>query len=230
VGGIVAGEGYENHINNGKNGKSENTAERKSQKGLVELIVKERLHIVLAALYLLTLRCNIHTDAALLYLQSPGVDKCENKYNSQKSVKKDLYRVVARNPDVGIVYDVILESALHGTDSGSRLEPVTLCQPIQTAAGNEHISEEYYLKQQEKDTAKYLSVIEISKSEDKEGGLDRPVTLSEGTTDITKLILYPKSAVFEKLCDLNANSLKPKRDSREEKLDIVPQGLEFIKF
>ena len=161
---IVACESNEDHIDDGKNGESENTGKGKSEEGLVELIVKERAQILLAAFDLFALCSDVHTDAALLYLKSPGVDECHDEDDGEKSVKHYFNGVVTSYPYVGVVDGVILEAALNGTDCFTDLEPISLGKPVKSAAGNKHISEKYDFKYEEENSAHDLTVIEVSES------------------------------------------------------------------
>ena len=159
MGCIIAGESHQDHVDNGQNGENQDTHHRQSQHGLVELVIHQRAQVILAALDLLALGSDIHADAALLHLHSPGADKGGNEDDGQQAVEQDLHGVVTGNPDIGIKDGVILEFALDGTHSGTNLEPVSLCQPVQAAAGNQHICYKHYFKHKEQKSSHDLTVV-----------------------------------------------------------------------
>jgi hypothetical protein len=107
------------------------------------------------------------------------------------------------------------------------LEPVALTEPVCAAAGKDHICYENNLKQKEENTAKYLSVEEVTESEDKEGQLNCPVALSEGMSNIQRLILYAKSKGLNKVPDLESKTLEPTGNSEDKELQLIPEGLKL---
>ena len=163
----------------------------------MELIVKERLEVVLAALYLFALCGNVHTDAALLYLNAPSINKCKNEYDRQKSVEHYLYGVITRNPFISVENGIVFKSALNRAYGRADLEPVALGEPVNSSAGHKHISNKNDFKQKEQNSSENLSVIKISESEDKEGELNCPITLCEGSDYIQDLIFNRKTAILE---------------------------------
>jgi hypothetical protein len=187
----------------------------------VELIVQEGLQIVLAAPYLLTLGGNIHTDAALLELQSPRIHERHHKDDSQKTVQHNLYGVIACHPNGCVVDLVVLKTTLHRTDGSAQAEPVTLGQPVNAAAGNQHIADKHNLKQEEEQTAQDLSVIEIAKAEDQKGELHRPVTFREGGKDIHYLILYGETAILEEIQNTAAKAGKPTGNRTKKQFQVI---------
>jgi hypothetical protein len=127
-----------------------------------------------------------------------------------------------------------VESTLNVTDVAAKLEEISLAKPVETEAegisthGNEHIENENKLESKEQKTTHDLSVIEISKSEDKEGELYSPVTFCEGSEDINGTVLYGKAAVLDEAPKSKQESQKPTGNSTEEALQVVEKGLEFI--
>jgi hypothetical protein len=166
--GIIACKGDENHVNNGKHGKQHNANERKRQKCLVELIIEQGFQIILPAFDLLATRGDVHTDTALLHLQSPGINKRNDKNDGKKTVKQNLDGVITLDPDVRIINFIVLVSALYRTDGFTGLEPMSLGEPINTAAGNNHIRDENDLKQEEENSTHDLPIEKVAKTKDKE--------------------------------------------------------------
>ena len=227
---VIAGESNQHHVNDGQNRKSGNADHRQCKQRLVELIVQKRLQIVLAALDLLTLGSNIEANAALLDLQSPGVNKSEDKDKCQQCVQKHLDRVIAGLPnlkDLTILLN-LNKSALYVTDGCALLEEVGLAQPVQTAAGNEHICEENHFKKKEENTAKDLSIEQITNAEDNEGKPYCPVTPLKGASDIQHLVPQPKPAILEKAEDGEQNAQEPRRDRAEKQLQVIEKRLKLI--
>ena len=100
--GIIAGKCDKHHENDGKHRESQNTDKGKRQHGLMELVVKQRLEVLLARFYLLALCGNVHANTALLDLQSPGVEECNDEDDGQKTIEQYLDRVVTGDPDGSI--------------------------------------------------------------------------------------------------------------------------------
>ena len=167
---IVAGEGHQNHVNDGQNGEDDDAGQRQSQQSLVELIVDQRADIILAALDTLAAGGNVHADAALLDLQTPGPDKCDDKHNRQKAIEHDLDGIVAGDPVLGDDLHTVslsngfLEAALNRADGCTGLEPVALGQPVNTAAGEKHVCDKHYFEQEEEQTSHDLAVVDIAKT------------------------------------------------------------------
>ena len=234
VAGVVVGEGHQHHVDDGQDGEGQDAHQRQGQQGLVELIVQKGLHILLAAADLLTLGGDVHADAALLDLETPGVDEADDEDDGQKAVEHDLDRIVTGDPYVGIVDGIVLEAALDRTHGVADLKPVALVQPVEAgtqgvaADRNKHKEDEYDLEQQKQHTAQELSVEEIAEAEDEEGELHRPVALGEGVADVLELTRDGQTAVLEEIQDAAAELAKPQRDGAEEQLQVVEKRLEFI--
>ena len=246
---IVAGKSDQHHINDGQNGKRQDTDQRQRQHGLVELVVQERLEVLLTASDLLTLCGNVHADAALLDLQTPGVDKCDNKENGKKRVQHDLDRVITVNGDGGVAKQAgdYLGMGRNVTNGLAVLQEITLDQPFPTAlcqkrglldgsakpmtraAGHEHIHAEHDLKQQKQRAAQGLTVIEITKSKDDVREFDRPVTLDKGFDNIHDLILDRQHDLLAKPEQLEDQAPEKAGNGTEEHGNVIKESLEFAK-
>ena len=230
----VVGEGDKNHVDNGKNGKERNTYNGESKKSLVELVVKERLEILLTASELLAAGGDVNAKTALLHLKSPCVNESNDENNREKTVEENSYRVVTGNGN-GLLEDLAhvlnLLKALggsYGTYGFAGLEELALLNPIESAAlGQKHINDENNLEQKEQKATHYLTVENVTKSEDEEGKLYRPVTLHEGVTDVLNLLGKEAAKAEEQAPYLQQSLLDPAGNKAEEELDVVPESLKL---
>ena len=198
MGSVIASEGHQNHEDNRQNCKGQNAEDGKGQQGLVELIVHERAQVILAAFDLFALGSDVHADPALLDLQPPGVNERDDKQNGQQAVKHDLDGVVTGVPDLSVENGVVGAAALYRTDGRTFLEPLALLQPVDAAAGNQHIGDKDKLKQKEKQTTHDLAVVEVTEAKDEKGQLDSPVALGESRSDVDEEVNEAASDFFEK--------------------------------
>ena len=194
------------------------------------MIVQERLEVVLAALDLFALGRNVKANAALLDLQSPGVDEGNDENDGQQRVQQYLDRVIPRLPDLkdlAVLLD-LNKAALYVTDGSARLEEVCLAQPVKTTAGNEHIGKEDKLKQKEENTAQDLPVEHITYAEDEEGKLYRPISPCKRAPNVQHLIPNPQTTVLEKAEDGEQNTQEPRRDRADKQLQVIEKRLKLI--
>ena len=224
---VVAGEGHQDHVNNGEDGEEHDANQGQSQQGLVELIVHQRPEVILAALDFLALSGDVGADAALLHLQAPGIDKADDEQNGEQAVKHDLYGIVTGLPDFLVPNRIVDEAALDSTDGFTGLEPVALLQPVDTAAGTDHVGNKDRLKQEEEQAAHDLSVVNISKTKDKEGQLYCPVTLGKGSNDVENFVFDGLAATYEEGYDAASQLDKPTGNAGKEQLQIVPETLQL---
>ena len=194
----------------------------------MELVIQQRFQIILAALDLLTLGGNVHTDAALLELQTPGPNKRNDESNGQQAVEQDLYRVIAADPLLYFHRHTVKINGLHdlaaldSTDGLTGLEPVDLAQPVDAAAGDEHICEENGFKQQEQQSAQDLTIVQVAHTKDQKRQLDCPVAVAEGTENIQHAILDVYTQVHKELNDALTQLYKKEGDRSKEHQEVVP--------
>ena len=180
----------------------------------------------------------IHANGALLNLHSPCADEGDDEDNCEKGVKENLNRVVTGNPVTLHLtpegMDNGLELTLNGTNGGAGLEEIRFLKPVNTGTnlvctkGYEHINYEDNLKKKEENAAHYLSVIEISEAENKEGKLNCPVTLNECVEDLYASVLNSKGDVLNTAPELKSKPLEPQRKgAEEEKPEVIPKGIPF---
>ena len=199
VGGIVAGEGHQHHVDDGQHGEHQNTDQGERQQGLVELFVHQCPQIVLGMAQTAAGGLDLHVDAALLDLHSPGGHKGHDEHNGQQTIQHDLDRVIAGDPNIGVVNLVIDEAALDRTNGRAGLEPVALLQPVDAAAGNDHVADEYNFKQQKQQTAGDLAVENIAEAKNQEGQLHCPIALREGRADVHQLVPDGEEALSKEM-------------------------------
>ena len=230
MGSVVAGESHQNHVDDGQNGKSEDTGHGQSQQGLVEIIVQQGAEVVAGTLDALALGSDVHADAALLDLDAPGVDEGDDEDDGQQAVKHDLDRVVTANPHIGIEDGIILETALDGTDGGAGPEPVALGQPVGAAAGNQHVTDKDYFKYQEQNTSQDLSVVKIAETKNNERELYSPVALGKSGANVNKQVFDADSNVFEEIQNRQTELFEPTGDRAEEQLELIEKSIKLIQF
>ena len=188
----------------------------------MELVVHQRPQVVLAAADLLAAGGDIHADAALLDLHSPGDDEGHDEQNGQQTIEHNLDGIVAGDPGLNIDLDSVIVHGLHDlaaldrADGAAGLEPVALAQPVKTAAGNQHIADKYSFKQQKQQTTHDLTIIQIAEAEQEEGQLNCPVALGKGGNDVDKFVLDGDTTIFEEVQNGKTRVLEPKRDRAEE--------------
>ena len=113
------------------------------------------------------------------------------------------------------------------TDGVTDVKPVYLRQPVNTSTclicteGNKHIHKEDDFKEKEENSTHYLTVIKVSKSEDKEGELYSPVTFCKGSDNVNNLVFYPNGSILNKAAKLENQAPYPTGYSSKEHSDIV---------
>ena len=221
MGSIVACEGYEHHIDDGQNGEGRNAKHRKSQKSLVELIIQQRAEIVARAPDLFAAGGDVHAYGALLHLNSPCINEGNDEDDGQKTVKQDLDGVIAGDPYIRVIDNIIDEASLNIADGIAGAQEVHLVQPVKTAGGHEHIAEEYYFKREEKNTSQDLSIEKVAEAKDKERNFNGPVAFYKGTADFLQSSPDTESAVSEEVKDIHNKLAKPAGDSADKQLELI---------
>jgi hypothetical protein len=73
-----------------------------------------------------------------------------------------------------------------------------------------------------------LSIVKVTKTKDKEGELDSPVTLSKGIDNIEYAVSNTQSKVPNCVPNLATKTSKPSgEDDGEEQLDVIPKSLKL---